>query len=59
MSYFNRNKINQMLPGLNTVIQDQSGSVSGEFSVSGNSQPVDPSASTAQEYAYQLLEGRS
>ncbi|KAJ9056357.1 hypothetical protein DSO57_1034011 [Entomophthora muscae] len=49
MSSFNNNQLNKLFPGLDTFMQGYAGSLDGEASVYGHSQPAGPSLSTTQE----------
>ncbi|KAJ9057358.1 hypothetical protein DSO57_1023452 [Entomophthora muscae] len=49
MSSFNNNQVNKLFPGLDQIMQGYAGSLNGEASVYGHSQPAGPSASTTQE----------
>ncbi|KAJ9061832.1 hypothetical protein DSO57_1016765 [Entomophthora muscae] len=49
MSSFNNNQVNKLFPGLNKIMQGYTGSLNGEASVYGHSQPAGPSASPIQE----------
>ncbi|KAJ9049348.1 hypothetical protein DSO57_1025471 [Entomophthora muscae] len=52
MSSSNTNQVNELFPGLDAFMQGYAGSLDGEASVYGHSQPASPSASTAQECVF-------
>ncbi|KAJ9065633.1 hypothetical protein DSO57_1017387 [Entomophthora muscae] len=52
MSFSNTNQVNKLFPGLDKIMQGYAGSLNGEASVYGHSQPAGPSASTTQECVF-------
>ena len=49
MSSFNNNQVNELFPGLDEIMQGDTGSLNSEASVYGHSQTAGPSASPTQE----------